>query len=96
MEVGQPVGHDNGVMKSHVTFMIWRNTFEPGLEINYICLPYPDLMCLFSISCPCCRSCSARGPIFYDHCHHTPAASRAIAENIFAWLNDDQPPHLPI
>jgi hypothetical protein len=40
MEVAQPVGHDNGVVKSHVTFMIWRNTFEPELEINYICHPY--------------------------------------------------------
>lgn len=40
MEVAQPVGHDNGVAKSLVTFMVWRNAFEPGLEINYICVPY--------------------------------------------------------
>jgi hypothetical protein len=40
MEVAQPVGHDNGVAKCHVTFMVWRNTFEPGLEINHICVPY--------------------------------------------------------
>ena len=26
------------------------------------------------------------GPLFYDQCHHTPRASRLLAENIFAWL----------
>jgi hypothetical protein len=26
------------------------------------------------------------GPLFYDQCHHTPKASRLLAEKIFAWL----------
>jgi hypothetical protein len=31
---------------------------------------------------------TGKGPLFYDQCHHTPAASRFLAERIFDWLRE--------